>query len=109
MWGFDSMRIPFRLNDSESAEAKGLSTVVADRLDSCGGAKTKYYAVDGTMHNDAMVAAVVEAPLAVSTLNRLGSEEETLKIINNSISEQDSKVLCWQLWRALGLIQLKEA
>ena len=109
IWGFDSMRIPFRLNDSELAEAKRLASIIGEKLDDMGGVRTKYYAIDGTEHSDGMSAAVVEAPLSVSTANKLRSKKAAVKKIKYSVTETDRQVLYWQLWRGMGLVQLKES
>lgn len=108
IWGFDSMRIPFRLNDSESEEARKMSSIIGEQLDALGGIKTKYYAIDGREHSDGMDAAVVEASLAVSTANKLGSKEAAVKKIKDSVTEIDEQVLYWQLWRGMGLVQLRD-
>jgi hypothetical protein len=108
VWGFDSMRIPFRLNDSGSDEAKNLASIINEQLNALGGVKTKYFAIDGGEHPDGMSAAVVEAPLVLSTFKKLGSKEAAVRKINDSITDTDRQVLYWQLWRGMALVQLKK-
>jgi len=54
-------------------------------------------------------AAVVEAPLVASTAKALSSKEEAMKWVQENVTDTDKQVLYWQLWRELGLIQLKES
>jgi len=108
IWGFDSIRIPFRLMDCQSPEATRMAAQISQQLDALGGVKTKYYAVDGSPHPDGMRAAVVESPLAVAVLKAAdGDKKKVLDRISSSTTELDKNIVYWQLWKGLGLAQLR--
>lgn len=111
VFGFDAIRIPWRLCDGISRDsdfdnkAVNLASIIYERLVNQGGVKTKYFA-DGTIHAKGEVAAVAAAPFLRVLMLELKDKQEILDLIDSYMTTADNTVMYWLLWRGLGYAQI---